>query len=217
MQFGKRLALASAIAVLGGAGTAYAAPVPPKTATALARRQRRAGAGAGGPDVRQRHGAERLLDDRRDHRRGLGRVGLRHRRGRQEGPHARGLHAAAGDADRRAEGPGRLRGQPVLRGHRRGAQLARRPRARRHQHPPPAGVLQRDEHEPEHLQRARGHLAAARLRRRALRVARLGLLRRLPDLRRASTRRSARRRSSTGSTAAARATRPAPATSRRRP
>ena len=50
--------------------------------------------------------------------------------------------------------------------------------------PPRAGVLQRHEHEPEHLQRPRGDLAAARLRRRALRVPGLGLQRRLPDLRR---------------------------------
>ena len=60
-----------------------------------------------------------------------------------------------GDADRRAQGPGHLRGQPVLRGHRRRAQLGRRPRARL----PAAArasraVLQRHQHEPEHLQRA---------------------------------------------------------------
>ena len=85
--------------------------------------------------------------------------------------------------DGRPEGPGRLRGQPVLRGHRRRAQLARRPRARRPS-PARAGVLQR------HATRAR--TSPTPTRRPGCRAAspsctpspRARAQRRLPDVRR---------------------------------
>ena len=110
-----------------------------------------------------------------DQRRAVGRVRLRLRPRRQEGPHAR--RTITLPQETHTDGlkvPVDLRGQPVLRGRRRLAELARRPRARRQS---PAARIRAPffngtQHEPEHLQRPRGDLAAARLRRRALRVAR---------------------------------------------
>ena len=101
-------------------------------------------------------------------------------------PRARRRLAPDGDRDRRAEGPGHLRGQPVLRGRRRRHQLGGRPRDRRAaRHPPARPVLRRRQHESDDQHDLREHVGAARVRRRALRVARHRPLRRLPELRRA--------------------------------
>ena len=227
MDFGKRFAQASALtATVALAGDRRASragePAAAEERRRRARRDGRAGAGAGarGADVRQRPAAERVLGhaSRLDQRRGLGRVGLRHRRRRQDRPPARGLHAAQGDADRRPQGPGHLRGQPVLRAAPRRvySQLGRRPRARRPAARAPV--------------RARSSTARTRARRSARSTSRPGSraaspsctpsrpARATPTAARppaAATRRSARPTSSTGSTAAARPTRPAPAPSRR--
>ena len=157
---------------------------------------------------------------RLDQRRGLGRVGLRHRRRRQARPPARGLHAAQGDLDRRPEGPGHLRGQPVLRaapppttatGSSTTSSAPRRRRARSRRSSPARNTS------PTISQRStsrRGCRAASPSCTPSRPAPATPTAARPPA---AATRRSARPTSSTGSTAAARPTRPAPATSRRPP
>ena len=179
------------------------------------RRVRRAP--ARGADVRQRPRADRVLDEpgRLDQRRGLGRVDFdTDGDGKLDRIHV-DFTLPKETADRRPEGPGHLRGQPVLRGHR----ATSRNWAVDHELGAAAGrarsraVLQR------RATRARRSARSTRstwvprgFARRALRVARHRPLRRLPDLRRAE--RDARRhgRHRLAQRPRARPTRPAPAT-----
>ena len=184
------------------------------------RGQRRAGAGAGGADVRQRHVAGRVRDGHGELRqpRAVGRARRRHRRRRRQGPRPRRRLAPARDRHRRPEGPGHLRGQPVLRGQRERRQLGGRPRARRpaglaHPRPDFNAAATRARRSPRST-RAPGCRAASRSCTPSRPAPATRPAARTPARR---SRRSARPRSSTGSTAAARATRPGPARPRSRP
>ena len=138
MEFGKRFARASAIT----ATVALATIVGTASADRGRRGARRSAAAAGesaaaaAPRRRCRRSstAWRRPCSRRPRRTGsttsCGSSRRRHRRRRQEGPHPRRRLAPARDRHRRPQGPGHLRGQPVLRGRRRRRQLGRRPRAR---------------------------------------------------------------------------------------
>ena len=126
MEISKRFAQASAltatIAMAAIVGNAQANPLPPKSVAAVPGAMA-APAPEPAPAVPTfvnglAQNVFSAATRRLDQRRGVGRVELRLRRRRQAGPPARRLHAAQGDGDRRPEGPGHLRGQPVLRRHR---------------------------------------------------------------------------------------------------
>ena len=225
MEMGKRLATAGAItataALAGvvGVSGASANPIPPKARHGPGRHGRAgARAGAGGADVRQRHGAERLLRDTADWISGEVWVESSFDTdgdGKKDRMHADytlpketatdGLKVPVIYEDSpyyAGTGAGYATGSSTTSSARR-RRRARSRRSRRH-----ATRARRSARSTSRTWLPRGFA------RRALRVARHGLLRRLPDLRRPQRDARRDRRSSTGSTAAARPTRPAPAPSR---
>ena len=143
----------------GVVGNEPRSAIPPKglTVPGVARRAG-ARAGSGGADVRQRHVAARLLGGTADwvNRRALGRVELRQRRRRQARPRCTSTSRARRRPTRRPEGPGHLRGQPVLRRQRRRRRTgpSTTSSARRRPRGIHAPFFNGTQHEPEHQQRS---------------------------------------------------------------
>ena len=153
------------------------APAPP----------RRSPSRAGRPRLRRRPGATGLPDGLRelDQPRALGRDDRRQRLRRQARPHPRRRLPRPRDGHDRPQGAGRLRDEPVLRRQRERRQLGGRPRDRLPADDARGEVPDLRQHQPADLDRARGDLGAAWLRRRARGGTRQRLVRRLHDLRRA--------------------------------
>ena len=212
MEFGKRFARAGAltatVAMAALVGTAQATPLPPKAAAAIPgcwprpRRSRR-------PRCRRSSTAWRRPSSRRARPTGSTTSCGSSRTSTPTATASRTASTSTSRARRRPTTDGLkvpviYEDSPYYAGGARRRQLGRRPRARRAagRARPRAPYFDRAQHQPDDQHDLRVHLAAARLRRRALRVARHRQLRRLPDLRRAERDARRRPRSSTGSTAA---------------
>ena len=149
--------------------------------------------------IRRRAGPTGLCHDERrmGQLRAVGRGAVRQRPRRQARPDPCRCLSRHRDRHRGPQGPRDHRGQPVLRWHRRRRELGRRPRDRVPADRPRGPDSDDPQHQPDDQHDVRELLGAARLRRHARRGTRNRQVDGCPTSA-ASTRRSARRPSSTG-------------------